>query len=138
MNPKVFVFFCMHAYICPSQKQKWTRYSKLVLISIWTPNFWHLLLFREMQMNWSLCSFFIKYLPFYLKYTSSIYFDLKFWWMEWKFWFFFFVGLQNFHTLPFRDFTEHTVLYHDDALNFLHMNVYIKCFIKNFSQGHFH
>ena len=56
----------------------WTKYSVLVLISIWTPNFWHLLLFRQMQMNWSLCSFFIKCLPLYLKYTSSIYFDWSF------------------------------------------------------------
>ena len=29
-------------------------------------------------MNWSLCSFFINYLPLYLKYTSSIYFDWSF------------------------------------------------------------
>jgi hypothetical protein len=59
-------------------KEMWTKYSELVLISIWTPNFWHLLLFRQMQMNWSLCSFFIKCLPLYLKYTSSIYFDWSF------------------------------------------------------------
>ena len=74
LNFHVCVGVCVHRYMCTcvcvygslKYQQKWTRYSELVLISIWTQNFWHPLLFRQMQMNWSFCSFFIKYLPYTL------------------------------------------------------------------------